>query len=353
MRSVRVFPFVGSAWLLACQPPFPPPSEVENVRVLASRSVPASGSPGATLALDLLIADGAEDPANVTPRPLEIAWLGGCHNPPTRQFFACYPYLRALARNAPARFRELDPETLPPGTLGFGESFELPVPDDILSAAPRVPSDPVHFGVSYAFFAVCAGELRTNPELDDRVPLVCVDPAEGTPLGQDDFVTGFTTVFSYEGALNENPALDRVSFDGETTRDSECAEDSECQDLGSEGRPFVCGPLSRCVRHVPPCAAGAERCPPLRVVPEIARSSAETLPTGEGEIVWAKFYATDGRFARDAQLVNDRKSGWVEGVSSDWRAPRSEAGLIRFWVTLHDQRGGTDYQSFDVFVGER
>jgi hypothetical protein len=222
-----------------------------------------------------------------------------------------------------------------------------------VSAAPRVPSDPVHFGVSYAFFAVCAGELRTKPELDDRVPLVCVDPADGTPLGSGDFITGFATVFSYEGAVNENPTLERVSFDGETTGDAECAEDSDCEDLGSEGRSFVCGPLSRCVRHVLPCAAGAERCPALRVVPEIARSSAETLPTGEGEIVWSKFYATGGRFASAAQLVNDRKTGWVEGVSSDWRAPRSEAGLIRFWVTLHDQRGGTDYRSFDVFVGER
>jgi hypothetical protein len=353
MQNSRGFVFVTSVVLFACEPPFPPPSEVENLRVLASRSVPASGSPGTTVALDLLIADGSEDPESVTPRPLEIAWLGGCHNPPTRQFFACYPYLQTLARNAPARLRDLDPATLPAGVLGFGANFELPVPDDILSAAPRVPSDPVHFGVSYAFFAVCAGEIRTKPELDDRVPLVCVDEADETPLGHGDFITGFATVFSYEGAVNENPTLDRIAFDGVTTEDAECIGDADCESLASGERSFVCGPRSRCVRHVLPCEAGAERCPPLRVAPEIARFSAETLPTGENEIVWARFYATGGRFDSAAQLVNDRNVGWIDGASSNWRAPRSEAGLIRFWVTLHDQRGGTDYQSFDVFVGER
>jgi len=344
-----------SLWTLAtlgCQAPFPPPSEVKELRVLATRAVPASGSPGATIALELVVADGGGTPEAPPPRPLELAWVGGCHNPPTRQFFACYPYLQAVAARAPTRLRDVDPTLLPPGSLAFGERFDFQVPDDILSAAPRVSGDPTHFGVSYVFFAACAGELHPRPELHDRVPLACVDPETGEELGQADFVTGFTTVFSYEGAVNENPVLESIAFAGAAIPDVDCTEDADCDDLTSTDVRFVCSPRGRCSRQVAPCAANAKTCPVFRVVPEIARSSAERLPTGEGEIVWAKFYATGGRFNYDAQLVNDRKTGWVDGVASGWRPPRGEATFVQLWVTLHDQRGGTDFRSFDLFVSE-
>lgn len=354
MPMPRFRPIVlGALATFACQAPFAPPSQIRELRVLATRALPASGSPGATIALELVVADGGAAPEAPSPRPLELAWFGGCHNPPTRQFFACYPYLQALAARAPSRLRDVDPSLLPPGSLGFGEGFELRVPDDILSAAPRVAGDPTHFGVSYVFFAACAGELHTRPELGDRVPLACLDPETGEELAQADFVTGFTTVFSYEGAVNENPTLESIAFAGTPLADLECTADADCDELrAGDGARFVCSPRGRCSRQVAPCAANAETCPVYRVLPEIARSSAEQLPTGEGEIVWTKFYATGGRFNHDAQLVNDRKTGWVDGVASGWRPPRGDAGFVQLWVTLHDQRGGTDYRSFDVFVGE-
>ena len=352
MRAIGCVPFVALL-VSGCQSPFAPPSEVRELRVLGTRAVPASGSPGASVALELLVADGAPAPEGAPARSLELAWLGGCHNPPTRQFFACYPYLQAVAASAPSRLRDVDPVALPPGSLGFGDGFELRIPEDILSAAPRVPSDPTHFGVSYVFFAACAGELHTRPELADRVPLACIDPETGGELGLDDFVTGFATVFSYEGAVNENPSLEAVTFDGMAVVDLECIEDTDCEDLPpAEAGPFACSPRGRCARRVRACAANAESCPVLRVVPEIARASAERLPSGEAEIVWSKFYATGGQFNHDAQLVNDRKTGWVDGVASGWRPPRGDAGFVKLWVTLHDQRGGTDFRSFEVVVGE-
>ena len=342
---------LASAVALGCAPPFPPPSEVKELRVLATRAEPASGSPGALVSMQMLVADGEADAGATEPRALELAWFAGCHNPPTRQFFACYPYLQQLSAKIPSRLLDIDSTMLPPGSLGFGDRFEFTVPEDIVSGAPRVPSDPVHFGVSYVFFAACAGELHTRPELDDRVPLACVDPETNGELGPADFVTGFATLFSYEDAQNENPSLESVTFDGAALDETACTEDADCDALGDTGTRFVCGPRGLCARHVAPCAAQAKRCPEFAVVPAIARSSAETLPTGENEIVWAKFYATGGRFEHDAQLVNDRNMGWVDGVASAWRPPRTDAGFVRLWVTLHDQRGGTDFRSFDVFVG--
>jgi hypothetical protein len=350
MRRPVLVPGLAALSVLACQAPFPPPSEVKELRVLATRAEPASGTPGATVSMDLVVADGGGDPNATQPRELELAWFAGCHNPPTRQFFACYPYLQALAAQAPTRLRDVELTALPPGSLGFGDRFELRLPENILSAAPRVPSDPVHFGVSYVFFAVCAGELRTRPELGDRVPLACVDPQTDVELGREDFVTGFATLFSYENGVNENPALESVTFDGAPLVETACTEDTDCESLDGAAS-FVCGPLGRCARKVAPCARSANPCPPFRVTPGITRSSAETLPTDEGEIVWAKFYATQCRFEHDAQLVNDRKTGWVDGVASNWRARDADC-FVRLWVTLHDQRGGADFRSFELFVGE-
>jgi hypothetical protein len=316
---------LGIAALAGCEPGFEPPSKVTGLRVLAVRPEPASGSPGVPVALSMLVADGKTEP-DEPERPLQIAWLLGCHNPPTRLYYGCMPILRELAKGID------DPSSVPPGTLAFGRDVELLVPDDILSAAPRVPTDPVHFGVSYAFFAVCAGQLRPRPDVTDRVPLDCVDPATGQALGASDFVLGFATVYSYEGSVNASPALESLTFDAVAVPDPACAAGDES-----------------CLPRVAACTLEDRgKCPAHRVRPRVTPESAERL--GDvGEILWASYYASAGTFATPTQLVNDRATGLVADYSGTFRPP-AEPGPVRIWVTVNDQRGGATWQTFDVLV---
>jgi hypothetical protein len=184
-----------------CDNDFEAPSELDSLRVLAVRPEPASGRPGITSKLALTFVDAHEPPdqAALHPREIQIAWLGGCHNPPTRQYFGCFPLLSQLAARLSPRVVETQTEGVPPGFFATTTEFEIPVPNDILTKAVSMPGDPVHFGVSYAFFAVCAGELRARPDFVNRVPLDCVDPASGAPRGHRDFVTGYTTLYTYDG----------------------------------------------------------------------------------------------------------------------------------------------------------
>jgi hypothetical protein len=335
--------------LAACSgPSYDSPSLVNSLRVLAVRPEPASGAPGETVTLEMLLADGdAGDP----PRDIQVAWLGGCHNPVSRLYFDCFPTIAAIARELSDAVVETPPEALPPGAFGVGTTFELPLPDDILSSAPRYPDDPVHFGVSYAFFAACAGELRPRPSRTDRVPFACVDPASGVELGSRDYVQGFATVPTYENARNENPILTSVRFGSLDIVDAACSADADCDGIGGAAPgKYACTNAARCAPVVPPCASDDEDCSRYLVFPEIDEASAEGLPGGDGkEILWANFYATHGDFQSAAQLVNDRATGWVEDHGS-YFVPPEQTGAVDVYVTVHDERGGAAFGAFEVLV---
>jgi hypothetical protein len=316
------------------------------------RPEPASGAPGATIDLKMLVvdADATNGLFSAAPRPLQIAWLGGCHNPPGRQYFGCYPLLQKLAEQLAPSVLATDPAALPPGILGRGEQFALTLPDDVLSAAPRAAGDPVHFGVSFAFFGVCAGELRANPALSARVPFECVNPTTGAQLGARDFVTGFTTVFSYDDVQNQNPVISSLRFAGLDMTERLCSSDDDCADWSGAPEPSAaaCSSRGRCARVVPPCSG--KKCDKLPLFPVVASSEAEALPSGDHEVVWANFYATAGEFDAPTQLVSDAKAGAIADHGADFEAPRSATADVALWVTLSDQRGGNSWQTIDLVI---
>ncbi len=335
--------------LVACNGPgYESPSLVSSLRVLAVRPEPASGAPGETVTLKMLTADG--DPGD-PPREVQVAWLAGCHNPPSRLYFECFPTISALSRGLSDAVVETPPDALPPGSFGVGTTFELPLPDDILSSAPRIPADPVHFGVSYAFFVACAGEIRPRPGRTDEVPLACVDPQTGVEKGSRDYVQGFATVPTYEGARNENPMLTSVRFGSLDVDPAQCAADADCDAIGgAEPGKYGCSQAGRCAPIVRPCASEGDDCSRHLVFPEIDTASAEGLPGEDGkEILWANFYATHGEFQSDAQLVNDRATGWIEDHGSYFVAPE-KTGSVDVYVTVHDERGGAVWSAFEVLV---
>ena len=348
---------LASLGLGGCVDAFDPQSELSQLRVLAVRPSPASGSPGAEVRLDMLLQDGTVPPGLVDEgREVEVVWFGGCHNPPSRQYYTCLPYLRQIAQYLDPIVVNTPTEGVPPGYFGVGREFQFSLPDDIVSGAPRVSTDPVHYGVSYIFFAVCAGHVRPRPDLTDRIPLDCVDRNTGKPLGSRDFVLGFTTLFSYEGVQNRNPTLLGAEFGrtglplAATPGDVQapCTNDEDCAAFtNAAGEPFACSETQLCSPTARPCLKGD--CPNYRLWPQVDPSSAETVPGGTHEIVWANFYATSGEVNSNTQLVVDRNAGLLDGYSASWKPPET-SGTVRFFITLNDQRGGADWTSFDVVV---
>jgi len=342
--------------LAACQPDFTPPSEIHGVRVLAVRQDPASGVPGGSVKLELLYADDrspttAADGSPVTPPPVQIRWIAGCNNPPSRQYYACAPTLRALGA---------DPNIATSGLVGAGTDFSVTLPDDILSSAPKLASDPVHYGVSYVFFAACGGQIVTDGS--DGFPFGCVD-GSGAPVPPADFVIGFTTIYAYEGAENQNtnPALDGIDFDGasvlpalafdadaDTPAPKACMSDADCADVPFSHRA-VCSEKSTCAPLVSACKG--KKCPSYPVLPHVSSASFQTF-TGENEIMWASFYTTLGSFDDDTRLLDDRVNGPTRDPGTGWLAPEPEASGMRrtstIWVTVNDQRGGVTWASFEV-----
>src|SRR5262245_12803759 len=117
MRQKRLFG-VGALLLLAgCDSGFDPPSKVDSLRVLIVKPEPASGTPGQSSLLTLVSADGARnaDGSLAPPRPLQIAWFGACHNPPSRQYYACFPVLNAIAARLSSKVVETPLEGVPKG----------------------------------------------------------------------------------------------------------------------------------------------------------------------------------------------------------------------------------------------
>jgi hypothetical protein len=352
---------IAACGLAGCDSGFEPPSLLDSLRVLAVKPEPASGTPGTSSRLTLAYADGArnDDGSLREPRGVQIAWFGGCHNPPSRQYFACYPVLTLIAARLSPRIVDTPLAGVPAGIFGTGPEFELALPEDILTSAPRTSADPIHYGVSYAFFAVCAGELRPRPDFRDGVPVECVDPASGEPLGHRDFVTGFTTLYSYESdvPVNQNPALTAVTFEGVplTSTPEGCNEDADCADVPANAA-FERGcerSSGRCLPRVEPCAEEGE-CPKYEVLPELERTDAEPLPDQNyREILWASYYATAGSFDPSTELVNDQRTGWIDDHASFYRPPRRAVGRVELWITLNDQRGGADYRKIEILVRDR
>jgi len=356
---VAVLPLAG------CGNGFPPQSELHGLRVLAVRPEPASGSPGATVRLKMLVADARplvdrDDGTRGPPSDVQVAWLGGCHNPPSRQYFACAPTLRRIASDPAA--------ALAAGLIGMGDTYDLVIPDDILSSAPRLASDPVHFGVSYAFFAACTGNLVPAEGAGDQFPFACLTD-EGAPIGPSGFVIGFSTVYSYENDLNHSPVLTGLDFDSRTTLAASsdpfgeadapelpipCTVQTEAVDCAGApfGHPARCSQNGVCAPFISSCSG--KQCPGHRVSPHFLAASLEGAPGGGTEITWASYYSTLGTWNSDTRLVADRSNGLARDFSALWTAPPpaadGERQSARLWVTVNDQRGGATWAFFDVVV---
>jgi hypothetical protein len=343
LAALVAAPAALSLWANACSVPFKPPSQVDGLRIVSVELDKPYAEPGDTVRLEMTLADGREDASNVP----NIIWIGGCVNPPGGSYFGCYEQLADLF----ASFGQGGPP--PAGTIGGGPGvtlFETTLPEDIVSSAPEANFD-IKVGTAFVFFVVCGGELRPV-EIDGETeaasfPLGCFDD-DGTQLGPEAFVPGFTQVFVFEDLRpNANPVVNGLVVDGETVPADTVLEAKVCSIPAAD-------------RAQSGCAAPDEfaECDALEIDVDVPEESAEIEPDAtdaEGqplnEVVWVSYFTNGGEFENDLKLVADATTGFVEERSTRW-VPPEEPGIYSIWAVVRDNRGGSRTVTHTVQVTE-
>jgi hypothetical protein len=374
-------------------PSFESPARVRGVRVLGVMPVPASGSPGGTVALTLEAFDGQllpppratgpdggsqgatpteEGPTAAEwtpPAPLSVVWFAGCHNPPGDAQYGCYPGLQQIIAQLPDPL-PTDPSAIPTNAqavFGLGRTFSVHVPTTILAGRQLDTAAPP-FGISFVFFAVCRGLLRPDPSQTSALPLRCDDPETGQTQGSEAFVRGFSTVYTYSGVQNRAPSIAAVTIDGAIFERRSCTTENDCADLRAGSLPTVCrAPLApefvptgassvkQCLPTVPKCSAIP--CPRYRLFAELDATSVERDPSGTrlglpppAEILWVNYFGYGG-LDRDEVLVNDRSSGFNPDYAVTWTSPPIVPDRpLPTWAVIQDNRGGTAIARWDFVV---
>ena len=316
-------------------------------------------NPGDVVRFKMTYEDGFVDPDDpeAGPRPVQIAWLGGCYDPEGDQYFDCYDQIADLLLGFAETIGGLEggvPEgELPPlpEEFAFGpglDEFTLRLPLDIISRRPEPPSGP-HYGIAYVFFALCAGELRLVPSEGTSdagsFPLGCFDPS-GKRLGAESFLPGYTQVYAFaDGRTNANPRVSGLALDGNEIPAGESPTVAACA-LTEEERNF-----SGCDAKDP-----KEECTVYEVDVLVPSDVAEVDPDGtslEGEQltepVWVDYYADGGDLESSVKLVSDALAGYNDDHSVEWLPP-DKPGLYNVWAVVHDARGGSAIVSREILV---
>ncbi len=329
---------------LGCGPEFDASNELKTLRVLGVKKDKPYALPGEQVGLQLLW----HDPAGRT--DVQRAFVGGCVNPPGDLYYGCFEQYAQLAARG-----EL--------ALGLGDTFEVTLPADIISsrAAEAEPGQPA-YGLYIVFFAACAGTLSFDTAAVGRatsgsegLPIRCLD-ADGKPLGSDDFIVGYSSIYSFEEAVNTNPAF---ALDDAGQGRFEVAGESlvaDCVGEACQGAPPVevdCdAEPARCVEA---CKDdGDASCPDIEVKPEIVQNaeqddvSSRLFGTKVSEQMWVNYYVDRGGMS-EVRLVNDTSSGWNAKYRGELHAPKA-AGPLQMWAVVHDNRGGMDFTRITLGV---
>jgi hypothetical protein len=216
-----------------------------------------------------------------------------------------------------------------------------------------MPGQP-HYGLIYAFFAVCAGEVQfERSSQQGALPLVCRN-SQGEKLGPEDFVVGYTSLYVFDDpdVQNQTPAVMEGLEVAGNTLPSDCIG-ADC--MGPEK------PISFDIADPIDCEAEGERCfdsckddgddtcPKINIrpllSPDIAERddvSAKYYDRDVGEQMWINYYADRGGLKSEARLLNDATTGWNEDYGTSFYAPK-EPGLVTIWSVIHDNRGGANW----------
>lgn len=259
--------------IAGCGSPFDPPSRITRLRLLAVTADLPYAHAGETVTLQAL----AHDPAG---RAIGWGWAT-CTNPPSATVMGC------LA-------------ALDPGSFTIGaSSHSITVP-----ATARVGRGAMLGVVAVA----CPGALALVP---GQIPFRCHDGARA--LATNEFDIGMKRVLVRARDRNENPRIDRVTFDG-----ADWPEDL--------------------VPEVGTCAEEeVDDCPDAHAI-EVRASRVEAgvdeLGTRFTEQLVIQYYATEGTFDPEVRTWELPGTRWIA-------RPRAAGTTIEVFVVARDDRGGS------------
>jgi len=195
-------------------------------------------------------------------------------------------------------------------------------------------------------------------------PIVCKD-ASGQYLGADDFVAGYTSIYSYYSVTNTNPAINGFFLDDQfrqTGLEGVCVG-ADCtlpQLHPSEAEGQAMPRIAACADD------GAEKCPVHRIqvgIPDCTVSY-QTDPVAHcaeqdglaalqgsslGEQMWVRYFSERGTIQAAVRLLNDARRGWNDDFGAKLRAPKDK-GPMFVWAVVQDSRGGEQWVRQTVFV---
>lgn len=323
---------------VGCGPQFDPGNELKTLRVLGVKKDKPYARPGDEVSLQLLWHDakGRTD--------VQRAFIGGCVNPPGDLYYGCF-----------AQYGQSAAQGQSPG-FSTGDTFKVTLPSDIISSRPALEPGQPPYGLYIVFFAVCAGRLAfdsnasSGSQGSEGLPVRCLGD-DDQPLGSEDFVVGYSSIYSFEDASNNNPAF---SLDDSGKTHFEVAGKSivsDCVGEACQGWPTVevdCeAEPDRCIEA---CADdGDDSCPKIEVKPAILEQdnvevddvSTRLFGTPVTEQMWVSYYVDRGSMS-EVRLLNDATSGWNPKYRGELRAPK-DAGPLQIWSVIHDNRGGMEF----------
>ncbi len=350
------------AGALGCGAEFDPGSELTSLRVLAVKKSAPYARPGEAVDLTLLWHDS--EPGRPPP---QIAWLAICENPPADLFEACFAQPPDLtAEELAARVSLPDPAA----TIA-NDRFSFVTSTDLISSRPPPAEDSTTpYGLTYVFFAVCAGQLDVLMTAEAAVPFVCyeeVDGVDGFSAGDTrrdsrDFIIGYSAVFAYDQYENGNPLVDGFQFGATTLWPDSPAEVAAAAPPGA----LLASPRDLCIGDAcapaPPendgvpcldaltldaCVEGD--CVETRLQAIVDPASAELDEVASarsagtlGEQMWVNYYSSGGELAEEVRLLNDAVAGFRTDTSTEYRAADT-ARVSHVWAVAHDNRGGAEW----------
>jgi hypothetical protein len=291
----------------ACAPDdFDPGSRVTSLRVLAVHADLPYAAPGETVNLDTL----SFDPLG---RPLSWAWAA-CVTPPSSDVYPCF---QKIALDAAAG--------IPPliGEDATGDSVSFTVPPDLLDNLPEVARPAALIGV---VGITCPGSISLDPEARP-LPVHCNEAGSGRELPLEEYVVGIKRIFVRQTDKNQNPVIERVSFDGEDWAEDDVKEVDACSKDGNV--------YDDCknVRHK--IAA--------YITPDSFESGTDEYGRTFDESLIVQHYSTEGIFEDEVRIGAEPESHWAARLSA--------AGTeVTLWFVARDDRGGVTWTTRRVRV---
>jgi hypothetical protein len=337
LRLVALLPMVGCEKVS-----WPSQHYIDSLRVLGVQAQPASLSPGKSARLSLGCADGGRGAEEEPVCDVEVAWFADCSNPDQNDPSKCFGRYAAWPDQIAAPVSDTSSTSFPDG-FGFGTTFELTAPDDILSQEADVGKNVVHYGTSYVYFAVCAGQLFPVKGVENRLPIECRERNSGKLLDQRRFVVGITTLYSYDLITNNNPELSAPRFDTVPIPAS-CAAVAHCPS------GFECSTDGTCVPVVESCSRNHPTgCGPHCLDFELDLASFSlfgvdgTMLTEPQKSLWLDGFTNSGKILDDARFSLESPSDASTPEVTrcvNWQAPPTPTEHAHLWIVVRDNRGG-------------